>query len=684
MARHSIFSTKGLMTLSRRASASEGSAVGRALRAPMTYRTPGVPYRSGWETEQAINDGLLRSIWTYKAVDAIARSGSGLPVNITKGFDPWGDNAVLDARTAPVLHRRLNVKASLYEFAIAFRYRLFTQLMVSTQGVFIEYAKRSDGEVEYLSLLSPDKTSPIPHPTKFVEGYEVYGADGSMEVLPADRVLWIKIPHPTDPYLSWTPLSAAGLSIDLDYYSRLYNRNFMANDGRPGGLASIKGPIPEEDERVIKERLRNPKPGEITVVEADAIDYKDLSTSPRDAAYSSLRQEVKDEILVAFGAPESVLGNASGRTYDNAEAEENIFWRMTMSTILRFVDLHLGSLTPGGDDDNLWVVHDTSRVQALQRPMRENEQRALEQFREGAIVLNEMREKMNLPTLGDRPGANTFFIPAGKVGISKTPEEQTALEELKAVGGANNGMAPGGAEQPALGGGNRIGAALAARRGLPARGSEQDPLQIGTARSTERVDDRRAIEANATERRREEKALDLKTGIPGDGEERSGHAVMIPVAPDKAHFLFRKFPLPITENYPHVTLGYFPKDEVKQIDLHLALAEWAARTAPFEVSAGPAVKSFDNGDERPLWLEVGGSGIHEAHSTFGESLSDFGIEFGGPGAKDYVPHMTMTYIRPGDGPVPQLAEPAFIRDLVETVTVSWADGTSSTYDLEGH
>jgi phage portal protein BeeE len=128
------------------------------------------------------------------------------------------------------------------------------------------------------------------------------------------------------------------------------------------------------------------------VVESDGVDFVDLSTTPRDAAYSTLRNEVKTEILVAFGAPESVLGNASGRTYENADAEENIFWRMTNQPLLAFVDMHLGSLTAGGNDDDLWVKHNTKNVRALQRPQRENDQRLLELWREGAIYLDELRK----------------------------------------------------------------------------------------------------------------------------------------------------------------------------------------------------------------------------------------------------------------------------------------------------
>ena len=84
----------------------------------------------------------------------------------------------------------------------------------------------------------------------------------------------------------------------------------------------IRGEIDDDDKDEIKNRFRGnfSKTGNVTVLSADdGVDYVDTSSSPRDASYVEMRQITKEEILAAFGVPESVIGNASNA---NSRAED--------------------------------------------------------------------------------------------------------------------------------------------------------------------------------------------------------------------------------------------------------------------------------------------------------------------------------------------------------------------------
>jgi phage portal protein BeeE len=72
----------------------------------------------------------------------------------------------------------------------------------------------------------------------------------------------------------------------------------------------------------------------------------------------------KEEILLGFGVPESVLSNASGRSFDNAEQERLIFWQETMRPHLEFIAAPLDVLD---ENENLFVAFDMSSVDVLQR-----------------------------------------------------------------------------------------------------------------------------------------------------------------------------------------------------------------------------------------------------------------------------------------------------------------------------
>lgn len=633
-------------------------------------RTSGVPYRTDWDTDRGVREGMLRSVWTYKAIDTIAKSISRLPIVMPRGT--YEADSLVDPRDAPMLLRRLNYKASPYEPAVAFRYRLISQLLISKKGVFVEYETDAHGEVKWMWLLNPDKVAPIPSERNFIEGYEIDN-NGEPDRLPADRVMWIRIPHPTDPYASFPPLEAAGLSIDLDYYGRLWNRNFMAKDGRPGGILAVKGPVPEADVEIMRSRLNNyGDPGAISVIESEGMSFADLSTTPRDASYTNLANQVKNEILVAFGVAESVIGNASGRTYDNADAEENVYWRMTCNPLIHFVDMHLSDMTPGRDSDDLWVRHDTSTVQALQRPIRENETRVIEHFREGTATLNDVLAVLKQDPL-EMPGANTYFIPAGKVGIGRDETEQQAIANLKAVGGAEAGAPPGGPggpgmmQQP-----SRISQILAARQQRMALGPGV-PAPPSTVRSPEAVAMAAGREAEATAARRE---ADRES--KADGESRH-YVIMLPLQDGVVTPLWKASPVRPDTSSPHVTVGLF---DTPSPGAALQIAEeWARSSEPIKLVIGPTTWVWENGtDGRPFVAAVASDSLHEANERLAEIVERHGGTMAGKGVDDYQPHFTIAYL-PADVSVSGLRENVGVVTTATTAILSTPDKEHSALPL---
>lgn len=418
--------TKAASTAIRRASAGQ----------PFLMRS--FPYLTRWSVQRAVTDGYERVIWVFRAIDAVASNASSKPIVFRKGSEQ-GEIMAAKHELLDLLNRRANS----YETGAAFRYRLSTQLLLSKQGVFVELVRDSSGKLQELHLLPPDRTAPIPDPKKFVSGYRVTYADGGWEDLKPERVLWIKKPHPTDPYMGVTPMEAAGLSIDMDFYARLYNRNFMLNDGRPGGLITVKGQLNQQDAEEIKRRFSGgpQQAGRATVIEADDVSWVDTATSPRDAQYAQSITITKEDILLAFGTPESVLGNASGRTYDNADAEENVFWRATMVPHCDLIAAAFDSLV---EDEQVYVAHDLSGVQVLQRDEKERASQAKAEWEAGLITIDEYREATGKEPLG-LPGTKVLWLKPGQTPIGEDADVQALQEQAQAAMG---GGAPAPAELP--------------------------------------------------------------------------------------------------------------------------------------------------------------------------------------------------------------------------------------------
>jgi HK97 family phage portal protein len=347
----------------------------------------GKPYRDSWDIERAYREGMAKVTWVNRCIDAIAGNQARLPAMLRKDNSPNG-KIVTDNQSNKILDI-LNSKSNMGENSFVFRYRLSSQLLMSSRGAFIEKVRGRDGGIIALQLLPPQHTSPIPDAKKFVSGFEVDMRNGTKVILKPEDVCWVRKPHPLDPYLSMTPLESAGIAIEIENLSKIYNRNFLLNDGRPGGLLVVKGEIDDDDKDELRSRFRGNinRAGSITVVSSDeGVDYVDTGSSPRDANYIQMRQITKEEILASFGVPESVIGNASGRTFSNAAEEHRVFWNETMLPHMELIGRALDEL-----DDEFYIDFDTSDVPILILYKQERERYLLDEFQNGLISGNEYR-----------------------------------------------------------------------------------------------------------------------------------------------------------------------------------------------------------------------------------------------------------------------------------------------------
>ena len=401
----------------------------------------GKGYKDSWDIERAYREGVQKVTWVNRCIDAIAGNQARLPVILRKDNDPNGEVLTRKHEILDIL----NTKANAGENSFVFRYRLSSQLLMSTRGVFIEKIRGRSGKLIALNLLPPQYTSPIPHPKTFVSGYEVLMPTGEKVIVPPDDVIWIRRPHPLDPYLSLTPMESAGIAIEIENLSKLYNRNFLLNDGRPGGLLVLRSEIDEDDKDELRSRFKGNlnRTGTISVISSDdGADYIDTSASPRDASYVEMRQLTKEEILAAFGVPESVIGNAAGRTFNNAAEELRVFWMETMSP-------HLEQIARGLDDldDKLYVDFETGQIPILIIAKQERERYSMDEFQAGLISVNEYRKVTGRKTV-ESELADSLLVSPNMAPIANTEKPFDTGQVQPVDMGAAPAAGPEGALPP--------------------------------------------------------------------------------------------------------------------------------------------------------------------------------------------------------------------------------------------
>jgi len=444
------------------------SLVGPGAPIAQNMGLTGKAYKDSWDIERAYREGMQRVTWVARCIDVIAGNQSRLPIILRKDNSPDGEILSDKKMAKSSLLEVLNTKSNIGENSFIFRYRLSAQLLLGTRGAFIEKVRGRDGGIIGLNLLPPQSTAPIPDAKKFVSGYEVLLPQGAKMVLRPEDVVWIRRPHPLDPYLSMTPMESAGVAIEIENFAKLYNRNFLINDGRPGGLLVIRGMLDEEDKDELRNRFRGnlSRAGQTTVLAADdGAEYVDVGASPRDAAYIQMRQITKEEILAAFGVPESVIGNASGRTFSNAAEEIRVFWTETMLPHLEPIARALDEL----DEEN-YVDFDVSEVPVLMLYRQERQRYLSDEFSRGLISLNEYRtgsgRKEVESDLSDSLLMNPNLTP---IGNTKKKMEAPPMMAGGPPQGAVPGMGgPAEPPQPAMPG-------MEAQPPAPAAGASPEP-----------------------------------------------------------------------------------------------------------------------------------------------------------------------------------------------------------------
>jgi HK97 family phage portal protein len=391
---------------------------------------------------------MQKVTWVARCIDAIAGNQARLPIILRKDNSPDGEILSKKASNDSELMEILNTKSNIGENSFIFRYRLSSQILLGTRGAFIEKVRGRDGGIVGLNLLPAQSTAPIPDAKKFVSGYEVTMPYGQKVILKPEDVTWIRRPHPLDPYLSLTPLEACGVAVEIENLAKLYNRNYLLNDGRPGGLLVLRGEIDDDDKEELRSRFRGnlSRAGYTSVISSDdGVDYVDTSANPRDAAYIQMRQLTKEEILASFGVPESVIGNASGRTFSNASEEIRVFWMETMLPHLEILSRGLDEL-----DDKNYVDFDTSEVPILMLYKQERHRYLMDEFQNGLISNNEYRtqsgRKETESDLADSLLLNPNLIP---IANTKKKMEDKATANVPGAAGMP-GMPPGAPGMPGM------------------------------------------------------------------------------------------------------------------------------------------------------------------------------------------------------------------------------------------
>lgn len=273
--------------------------------------------------------------------------------------------------------------------------------------------------------LQPHKVTVKSDAKNFVSSY-VYNVNGHIQTFPAERIIHIREATPTNLQYGQGSLTAAKNAVTADLFADSWNRYFFANSTRPDAiLQSDTALSPEEQKRALtawKKAYEGPKNrGKIAVL--GGLKYIEVNRLHKDMDFVNLRKMLREEVLAAFGVPQSMVGILDQANYSNMKEQTKVFWTQTMIPEIRkfesIMTLRAAQIT--GDDKTI-IQADLSKVEAL-REDEASKAFIAQTYINMGVPLGQVVEALDLP----------FDIPADYVKPIENPYQAQPMDEEKAM-----------------------------------------------------------------------------------------------------------------------------------------------------------------------------------------------------------------------------------------------------------
>lgn len=251
-----------------------------------------------------------------------------------------GTAGVQDNRIEVTKHPALDLWHKPNPFFFGSAFRESTQQHEELTGEQYWIIVRQFNIPSELWFVRPDRMEPVPDSNNFLVGYIYHGPGGEDVPLRKEDVIFLRRPHPLDPYRGLGAVQSILGDLDATYLATEYNRNFFRNSATPGGVIEAENNISDEDFQQFQARWAETHKGvanahRVAILEA-GMKWIDRKYTMDDMQFVELREASRETIREAFGFPKAMTGATDDVNKANAYAGEVMFARwMTKPRLMR-------------------------------------------------------------------------------------------------------------------------------------------------------------------------------------------------------------------------------------------------------------------------------------------------------------------------------------------------------------
>ncbi len=324
---------------------------------------------SGWNSPfGGVTHPYKQHVWVHACVNAIAQNIAGVPLLFCAGSRK--NKKIVESGPLVQVMETPNPMMS------------GAQLTEATY-VFLGIT----GEAFY--ILDRGNITEVPreiwtfHPSRFqhvvdegsglIRGW-VYTRGTKRIPLEPHEVLFFRYFNPDDDYRGLSPLQAAKLGVDQDFWAAQYNANFFRNGAQLRGyLETDENLSPDEFDRILaqfNDRHQGvSKAHQIGLLEG-GLKYKEAGLSQKDMDFLEGRKYNREEVMAVYKVPKSELGLYEQINFATAKTMDKVFWTKTLlPKMLLFENIVWSQFLSKLSGTEIWAEFDRTAIDALKEDL---------------------------------------------------------------------------------------------------------------------------------------------------------------------------------------------------------------------------------------------------------------------------------------------------------------------------
>ena len=371
-----------------------------------------------------VSQPYKQSLWCYAAINAIVQNMCRVPFVLKKDAGTL-EPSIIEQGPIYDLFQNPNPLMTLHTLLEA----TLTYYCLRGEAIWIKEGQKSITELpERIWCFDPMRFHPVVNKeTGFQLGWEYRGR--TTVYFTADEILQFKMFNPYNDLRGMSPIEAAQLSIDQDFYTSTFSNAFFKNGARVGGFITFPGEVELTDEqwnRIIKQfedrHQGANKAYRIALIEGGG-EFTEAKITQKDMEFIASKNLTRIEILAVYKVNEVVLGlYSSVKSYEGIKAAHKAFWEECLMPKIAYFEeafwtQFFAKIGVRRGKGRIWAEWDLANVGPLQQNYTDKITTASKMFTMGWPI-NDINKRLQLG-MKEVPWGDQWWVPGGYIPVTQ-------------------------------------------------------------------------------------------------------------------------------------------------------------------------------------------------------------------------------------------------------------------------